>query len=81
MFKHYYKAEISTDELNEAITALAARMQDMADLINRCYEANRPWEAEKVKARYDRMRAAKIALESAEYGSEWVDDEENAMHC
>ena len=81
MFKYTYEAEITTDELNEAITALAARMQDMAKLIRLCNEANRPWEAEKLSARYDRMRAAIIALENAEFKSVWVDDEENAMHC
>lgn len=79
MFKHYYKAEISTAELNEAITALAARMQDMQDLYTRCMEANRPGEAENVMNRYNLMRSAKAALEAAEFGSEWVDDEENAM--
>jgi len=81
MLKRYYKVEITTEELNEAIGALAARMQDMENLYERCKEAGRPWEAEKVLKRYNLMRDAKDALENSEWESEWVDPEETAMHC
>lgn len=62
-----YFPEMTLDQLNATITALAVRMEEKRELYYKCMETGHKAEAQRIYGDYIAMKGAKIQLENAEY--------------